>query len=427
MHTSLLFLVQTVLGDFAGDIEIANVALRVNDAALNELGGYFKRSTHGCATPTRWPLPLSAEGVNELLDSQFSTIPFSPSRCSDAECYTPSEPVLFVVDLLLALGELTNRFVLNVGCALQEETQTVSYDIANALIKDQGWSGIGIDIDTLGSLTRFKVLVAGIDRIVNDPAAFKAARNSGGAPVAALNQRLMANDLSVLQEWGVPHDLDFLKIDIDSVDVVLFEAVLDAGYRPKVVHIEAATMFSENIRFAAKSVMECQGGLVLHSASCAWIHDFAKERDYQVVSSFDIDLTLIDARLPTAELFASTSPEAGGCGRCSGHRLDDDRGGGSALPTKIVGESAQESFSRWRDLPAASIAEENVARIVENCDGEFVLFPSGGDRKKIHRGEESGAHVVCTESVRRSCEENNVGNAAGAAACTSVRSRLECK
>jgi len=42
------------------------------------------------------------------------------------------------------------------------------------------------------------------------------------------------------------------------------------------------------------------GGLVLHSASCAWIHDFAKERDYQVVSSFDIDLTLIDARLPTA-------------------------------------------------------------------------------------------------------------------------------
>jgi hypothetical protein len=47
-----------------------------------------------------------------------------------------------------------------------------------------------------------------------------------------------ANVVQLLKDGGAPLEMDFFKNDIDSYDCAVHLAVLDAGYRPKVIEVE---------------------------------------------------------------------------------------------------------------------------------------------------------------------------------------------
>ena len=47
-----------------------------------------------------------------------------------------------------------------------------------------------------------------------------------------------ANIVSLLEKYNVPYDVDYISIDIDSVDVFVFFAILQSKYRPAVISSE---------------------------------------------------------------------------------------------------------------------------------------------------------------------------------------------
>ncbi|OWA50360.1 hypothetical protein BV898_14879 [Hypsibius exemplaris] len=50
---------------------------------------------------------------------------------------------------------------------------------------------------------------------------------------------LYANNIAqILSDYGVPKDLDFLSCDLDSHDLWVMRAILEAGYRPRVMTVE---------------------------------------------------------------------------------------------------------------------------------------------------------------------------------------------
>jgi hypothetical protein len=54
------------------------------------------------------------------------------------------------------------------------------------------------------------------------------------------------NVASVLRKYNVPKEVDYLSVDVDSIDLWLLEAILSAGYRPRLI----STEFNPNIPFA---------------------------------------------------------------------------------------------------------------------------------------------------------------------------------
>lgn len=56
----------------------------------------------------------------------------------------------------------------------------------------------------------------------------------------------------LMKQHGVPANLTAFKVDIDSWDCPLVEAVLDAGYRPAVIYAEINTCFPPPLRFAVQ-------------------------------------------------------------------------------------------------------------------------------------------------------------------------------
>ena len=313
---------------------------------------YFDRAVAGCAAKCNaiaacqeWPLPLNDDALAALATGSS----FTPSSCGAELCFPPSEPPLFVVDYLESAGALTNHVALNFGCAVQTMTQTLSYDFANLLLSRPVWSGVGID-GTVNGLANFQSRVAG-ERHVETPAEFVSARQRGEKAIYSILKRVQPAEVAAfLTTLDVPMDPDILKIDIDSVDTMLLGAMLSAGYRPKVVHIESNGAFPPRVAFAtASTTVKCSAKILLHSASCSYIHAFAREHDYIVASSFDIDLTLVDARLAVAQDFGKSQ----GCEACSGHRILI-QGDGDVLPTSKVRRERERARERAKILVSFS-------------------------------------------------------------------------
>jgi len=56
---------------------------------------------------------------------------------------------------------------------------------------------------------------------------------------ADIQEWVTADDVAERAEvWGVPHDLDFLSIDIDGQDLWVMDALFRGGFRPRVVCVE---------------------------------------------------------------------------------------------------------------------------------------------------------------------------------------------
>ena len=110
-----------------------------------------------------------------------------------------------------------NRFVFEIGWGSGKE------NMSRALI-DRGWSGIGIDCEhdlhpglVLPDRFRFRKMYVDLDRIGD---AFE----------------------------GVPVDLDFFSLDIDSFDFEVAAWALQNGYRPKTVCLEFNHRFGSTVQ-----------------------------------------------------------------------------------------------------------------------------------------------------------------------------------
>jgi len=97
-----------------------------------------------------------------------------------------------------------------------------------------GWNSLNYDVPQFASSTQ--PFYAKWERAKVDV--------SGSHPPAQIAEHMRSQ--------GVPVDFDFLKIDIDSFECEYLEAILVAGFKPKVLDVELASSYPPPIRFRAK-------------------------------------------------------------------------------------------------------------------------------------------------------------------------------
>lgn len=149
--------------------------------------------------------------------------------------YTLHATMLTVLRRLESAGVPLAHFVINLGAAEGLCMPGAHWDPANCLLAtDQvspprpgtagggrPFAGLFVDADGAGLAEHLRPFAA--------------------QGVEAVSERLFAwNVTTFLESRGVPHsaEIDLLKIDVDGPDYAVLEAVLGAGYRPKLIHIE---------------------------------------------------------------------------------------------------------------------------------------------------------------------------------------------
>ncbi len=106
---------------------------------------------------------------------------------------------------------------------------------------------------------------------------------------------------SVFETRGVPRDFAMLKLDIDSVDCPVLDAILGAGYRPRYIHMEANFDIPPPIVFAVEPSPELSREWFwqiktpfkgFYGCSLSRIEELARQYGY----------SLVQASIPDAEL-----------------------------------------------------------------------------------------------------------------------------
>lgn len=131
-------------------------------------------------------------------------------------------------------------------------------------------------------------------------------RNLSSPAVTVLTSTLVdpTNIVTILQDAQCPRTSGFFKIDIDGYDGPLLKAVLEAGYRPKVLQLEVNPEFPPPIEFAVhyhpdyRAIDDAGRFSGFYGASLAYMCKVAQPYKYRCVyldfvSDWTHDVTLV--------------------------------------------------------------------------------------------------------------------------------------
>lgn len=187
--------------------------------------------------------------------------------------YVPSPHVAYIADLFEQLG-IAKGSCVDIG----------AYDGLNFShtidLFRRGWSGLAIECQP----ARFARL-AEVYRV------FKQAE-------AARFRVTPTNIVPLLTAYGLPHNFDFLNLDIDSYDYYVLEALLQA-YRPKVICTEINEVIPPPVRFAAHYHPDFVFDPYhrFYGQSLAMAADLGHRHGYVCLRLQNMDLFLIDVSL----------------------------------------------------------------------------------------------------------------------------------
>eukprot|EP01065_Artemidia_motanka_P006267 TRINITY_DN13082_c0_g1_i1.p1 TRINITY_DN13082_c0_g1~~TRINITY_DN13082_c0_g1_i1.p1 ORF type:complete len:396 (+),score=125.77 TRINITY_DN13082_c0_g1_i1:69-1190(+) len=177
-------------------------------------------------------------------------------------------------DVLDQAGTFRNKYALNFGAWLQGYPRHILwYDTATGLMTRRGWRGHCFDLPS--HLTALRDFLQSENRTD-----------------VKLHGELLTSRTVVryLEKLRVPRGLDLLKVDIDSYDCDLAEAILSAGYRPTIVQIEISPHWPPGVR----ATMRPGGRNVMSSGcSCAAAVELGRRFGYRLITAFGIDVTMI--------------------------------------------------------------------------------------------------------------------------------------
>lgn len=141
--------------------------------------------------------------------------------------------------------------------------------------------------------------------------------------------------VGIFERYGVPHDLDYLSVDIDSIDFWIVRALLLGGFRPRVFSIE----YNGNFHSSSCVVPRRRAPLVyphtqLYGASLGALEALAKEFGngiVDVVSLLDVFMVRCDIMAspsrnrPFSPVSPSQFPWPHTCQRCHLHLRPENR------------------------------------------------------------------------------------------------------
>jgi hypothetical protein len=89
---------------------------------------------------------------------------------------------------------------------------------------------------------------------------------------------------SAFKDAGIPLDVDYVSIDVDSIDVWLFHGMLSSGYRPRVVSVEYNRNFPIHMMLACeKKWAPWKQSSRIYGSSASAINLVAEMFGYQAV------------------------------------------------------------------------------------------------------------------------------------------------
>jgi len=139
------------------------------------------------------------------------------------------------------VGGIDKKRLIDLGAAVRDNDPCFS-------LIDQGWSGLLIDGDG------------------NQPEKWNTRFPNNDKVKGVVSYILADTIVGLLENFGFNEDVDLLKIDIDSFDCYVMQAILDAGIRPKAIIMETNVKFPPHIRFAmAPGYVESIDGSGSHS------------------------------------------------------------------------------------------------------------------------------------------------------------------
>ena len=147
------------------------------------------------------------------------------------------------------------------------------------LLQAQGWNSIYFDAVLSDAVAGIKKAVLTEDNIVGH---FKAA--------------------------GVPNDVDYVSIDVDSVDVWLLHGLLSGGYRPRVLSVEFNPNFMLDQQIACERTWHEWTQRSVYGASLGAINALAEKFNYRVVHVMNILDVFFVRQEDVADCVAETLP-----------------------------------------------------------------------------------------------------------------------
>ena len=204
---------------------------------------------------------------------------------------------IHAVDALLqSAGMFQQHFAVNVGAQLWTSSgqgvasksdaaklaRTRDYwplwhDLGMGVLLRRGWSGVVFDSQS--SLWLLEA-VLNLERRTN-----VTVRAELLDPVQAA---------ATLRQSNVPTNLGLLKVDIDSVDCAIMRAILEGGFRPTLIHVEAYPGHAPGVR--AELILQSGGTPPRHAppgCSCAAIAALGRKFGYRTLSVEGEDVTLV--------------------------------------------------------------------------------------------------------------------------------------
>jgi len=103
-----------------------------------------------------------------------------------------------------------------------------------------------------------------------------------GAPDLRIFQATLTQDniADIFREHGVPQDVDYVSIDVDSVDLWLLQGLLSAGYKPRVISVEYNANFPPGAEITFQQTWHPWTGRSVFGASAGALHRVATEHGF---------------------------------------------------------------------------------------------------------------------------------------------------
>ncbi len=102
-----------------------------------------------------------------------------------------------------------------------------------------------------------------------------------------------SNICSVFKKYNIPKDLDYLSIDVDSIDLWLMKAILKGEYSPRLISVEYNSNFPIDMSVTVKQNATWNSGAV-YGASMLALNTVAEEFNYCLIAaSKKLDLFFI--------------------------------------------------------------------------------------------------------------------------------------
>jgi len=95
------------------------------------------------------------------------------------------------------------------------------------------------------------------------------------------------NICSIFKKYCIPKNFDYISIDVDSIDLWLFKAMLEGEFRPRLISIEYNANFDLDMSITVKEGTIWKNGDAVYGASLLALNKVAEEFDYCLIAAIE--------------------------------------------------------------------------------------------------------------------------------------------